>query len=85
MAKRQSISDNQLLIPSLALSAIVMVLVGVLMTSLNSAPTPETQISASQGARQLTRSTELDDLKTDLILLEEDSIDTELSGLRNLR
>lgn len=86
MAKKATANKtNDLLIPTLALSAVVLVLVGVLTTVLPFMKPSQTEVAADRGGRQLTRGMEVEDLQTDLLLLEEDTLETELSTLQRLR
>lgn len=78
--KRKSIQDNELLLPSMALCTLVFVIVGLLSISLNQDST-NTRVEADTPNRQLTEGYQQVDLETDLMLLQEDTLDTELESL----
>ena len=79
---QKSIEQNELLLPSLALSALALVLVGVLMTGMSAQKTTSTKVSASK-SRLLTKGSSFEDLQADLSLLSVDDIDTELNILED--
>ena len=84
--KTKSVTQNELLLPSLALSMLAFVLVGALVTAVSSQPTPQSSVSAdNSGSRLLTRGNEVDDLEADMLLLQEDSLDSEISVLEQLQ
>jgi len=76
--------QNELLLPSLALSMLALVLVGALVSVTSSSKTPQTSVSADS-RRLLTKGTDLDDLEADLLLLQEDSLESEISVLEQSR
>lgn len=84
--KKQGITEqNELLLPALALSAVALTLVGVLTTGVLSRPTPEASVSAaSVKARLLTKGSKVQDLEADLLLLQEDTLDSEIGILDRL-
>lgn len=81
MARKKSVpAQNELLLPSLALSALVLILVGVLVTGMGPNNSTNSQVSANK-SRLLTKGTQVDDLEADLLLLQEDTLDAEISVL----
>ena len=87
MARKKTVKpeQNELLMPALALSMLVFVLVGALVTA-TTRTTPQSNISANnRQARLLTKDNKVDDLEADLLLLQEDSLDSEISVLEQLQ
>lgn len=86
MAKRSTQpKQNELLLPSLALSLVVLVLVGAMAGGIFNRPTPQTSVSASNRARSLTKDNQVEDLESDLLLLREDTLDSEMAVLNKLQ
>lgn len=84
--KSTNAKQMELLIPSLALSMLVLMLVGTLVTLGSVQKSPETSASAdNRSSRQLTRGMSVADLESDLLLLQEDNLDSELSVLEQVQ
>lgn len=63
-----------------------LIMVGLLTSILPQLTKSQSSSAAASGeARQLTRGVEVEDLQADLLLLQEDTLDTELSALRQLQ
>ena len=80
-SRKQNQQEFQLLLPSLALSLLVFVLVAVIMIIPKSTPQPTAQAGQKS---YLSKSDEVDSLESDLILLEADNIEEELRVLNTL-